>query len=67
MYGLSTGTPVLGSHIYRVSVVAQGKGLCEDYSVTLPASSSKDDFLQIVDDGILVRNNNFVQSTEMVI
>ena len=39
-------------HIYRVPVVAQGMGLREDYSVTLPASTPKGDFLQIIDDGI---------------
>ena len=53
-------------HIYRVSVVARGMGLREDYSVTLPASTPKEDFLQIIDDGIQVRNRNFVQSTELV-
>ena len=53
-------------HIYRVSVVAWGMGLREDYSVTLPASTPKEDFLQIIDDGIQVRNHNFVQSTELV-
>ena len=53
-------------HIYRVPVVARGMGLREDYSVTLPTSTPKDDFLQIIDDGIQVRNRNFVQSTELV-
>ena len=48
-------------HIYQVPIVAQGMGLREDYSVTLPASTPKDDFLQIIDDGIQVRNRNFVQ------
>ena len=53
-------------HIYRVPVVAQVLGLREDYTVTLPASTSKEDFLQIIDDGIQVRNHNFVKSTELV-
>ena len=53
-------------HIYRVPVAAQGMGLHEDYSMTLPASTPKEDFLQIIDDGIQVRNRNFVQSTELV-
>ena len=52
--------------IYRVSVVARGMGLREDYSAILPASTPKVDFLQIIDDGIQVRNRNFVQSTELV-
>ena len=47
-------------HIYRVLVVAQGMSLLEDYSVTLPASTPKEDFLQIIDDSIQVRNSNFV-------
>ena len=53
-------------HIYRVQVVAQSMGLREDYSVTLPASTPNEDFLQIIDDSIQVRNRNFVQSTELV-
>ena len=47
-------------HIYRVSVISRGMGLREDYSVTLPAFTPKEDFLQIIDDGIQVRNRNFV-------
>ena len=53
-------------HIYRVSVLARGMVLREDYSMTLPTSTSKEDFLKIIDDGIQVRNRNFVQSTELV-
>ena len=53
-------------HIYRVLVAARGMGLREDYSVTLHASTPKEDFLQIIDDGIQVRNRNFIQSTELV-
>ena len=53
-------------HIYRVPVVTRGMGLREDYTVTLPTSTPKEDFLQIFDDGIQVRNRNFVQSTELV-
>ena len=53
-------------HIYRVPVVARGRGLCKDYSVILPASTLKEDFLQIIDDDIQVWNRNFVQSTELV-
>ena len=53
-------------HIYQVPVAARSIGLREDYSVSLPASTPKEDFLQIIDDGIQVRNRNFVQSTELV-
>ena len=47
-------------HIYRVPVTAHGMGLHEDYSVNLPTSTSKEDFQQIIDGGIQVRNRNFV-------
>ena len=47
-------------HIYRVPVVARGIGLREDYSVTFPPSTLKENFLQIIDDRIQVRNSNFV-------
>ena len=53
-------------HINRVPVVARGLGLREDYMMTLPASSLKEDFLQIIDDGIQVWNCNYVQLTELV-
>ena len=53
-------------HIYRVQVVARGMGLREDYTLTLPISTPKEDFLQIIDDRIHFRNRNFVQSTELV-
>ena len=52
--------------MYRVPVTAWGTGIQEDYSVPVPASTSKEDFPQIIDDGIQVRNRNFVQSTELV-
>ena len=38
--------------MYRVRVAARGMGLHEDYSVPVPASTSKEDLLQIIDDGI---------------
>ena len=45
---------------------ARGMGLHEAYTVPVLASTPKEDFLQIIDDGIQVRNRNFVQSTELV-
>ena len=39
-------------HIYWVPVVARGMGLHEDYTMALPASTPKEDFSQIIDDGI---------------
>ena len=52
--------------MYWVPVAARGMGLHEDYTVPLPASTPKEDFMQIIDDGIHVRNRNFVKSTELV-
>ena len=52
--------------MYRVLVTARGMGLHEAYTVPVPASTPKEDFLQIIEDGIQVRNLNFVQSTELV-
>ena len=52
--------------MYRVPVAARGMGLHEAYTVPVPASTPKEDFLQIIDDRIQVRNCNFVQSTELV-
>ena len=43
----ASSTDQLGNlypHIYRVQVVAQGMGLREDYTMTLPASTPKEDF-----------------------
>ena len=56
----------LYSHIYRVLVVSRGLGLCEDYTMTLLASTPNEDILLIIDDGIQVWNRNFVQSTKLV-
>ena len=53
-------------HIYWVPVATRGLGLRENYTVTLPTSTPNEDFLQIISDGIQVRNLNFVQSTELV-
>ena len=46
-YGASAADRLgnLYPHIYRVPVVARGLGLREDYTVTLPASTPKEDFL----------------------
>ena len=46
-------------------VVSQAGGLRE-YSVAIPVGIIKKDLQQIIEDGIQVRNRNFVQSTELV-
>ena len=56
----------LYSHMLRMPVAAWGMGLGENYSVSIPAWTRKEDIEQIIDDGIQVRNRNYVQSTEPV-
>ena len=53
-------------HMLRMSVVAQGMGLGEDYTVSVPAGTRKEDIQWIINDRIQVRNHNYVQSTELV-
>ena len=53
-------------HMLQMSVAARGMGLGEDYSVSVPARTRKEDIERIIDDGIQVRNRNYVQSTELV-
>ena len=53
-------------HMLRMLVAARGMGLGEDYSVSVPAGTRKEDIERIIDDGIQVRNRNYVQSTELV-
>ena len=49
-----------------MSVAARGMSLGEDYSVSVLAGTRKEDIEQIIDDGIQVRNRNYIQSTELV-
>ena len=53
-------------HMLRMPVVSRGMGLGEDYSVSIPARTQKEDIERIIDDEIQVRNCNYVQSTELV-
>ena len=41
-----------------------GKG--EKYVVFIPTYAYKEDLKQVVEDGMLIRNRNFVQSAELV-
>ena len=56
----------LYSHMLRMPVATWGMGLGEDYSVSVPVGTQKEDIKRIIDDGIEVRNRNYVQSTELV-
>ena len=40
--------------------------LGEEYSVAVPVGTIKEDIQQIVQDGMQIRNCNFVQSVELV-
>ena len=53
-------------HMLRMPVAARGMGLDEDYSMSIPAGTQKEDIERIIDDGIQVHNRNYVQSTELV-
>ena len=56
----------LYSHMLRMPVAARGVGFGEDYSVSVLVGTRKEDIERIIDDGIQVRNRNYVQSTELV-
>ena len=47
-------------------VAARANGVGEDYSVTVPAGTNKEDLQQIIDDGIQIHNRNYIQSSELV-
>ena len=53
-------------HMLRMLVATRGMGLGEDYTVSVPAGTQKEDIQRIIDDGIQVLNRNYVQSTELV-
>ena len=48
----------------HVAMWAERKG--EEYAVLVPAYACKDELKQVVEDGWLIRNRNFVQSAELV-
>ena len=52
--------------MYRMPVAARGMGLGEDYSMSVPVGTQKEDIERIIDDGIQVCNRNFLQSTKLV-
>ena len=56
----------LYSHRLWMPVAAWGMGLGEDYWVSVPTATRREDIQQIIDDGIQVRNRNYVQSTKLV-
>ena len=47
-------------------VAVQAGEIGEEYIVPVPAYTCKDDLKQVVEDGMLIRNRNFVQLEELV-
>ena len=47
-------------------VAALENGVGEDYFVIVPAGTNKEDLQQIIDDGIQIRNHNYIQSSKLV-
>ena len=47
-----------------ITLRAEGKG--EEYAISTPASTGKEDLLQMVEDEMMVRNRNFAQSAKLV-
>ena len=47
-------------------VATRANGVGEDYSVIVLAGTNKEDLQQMIDDGIQIRNHNYIQSTELV-
>ena len=52
--------------LLRMPVVVWVEGRGEEYVVLVPAYACKDELKQVVEDGMLIRNRNFVQSAELV-
>ena len=50
----------------RMPIAVRDEGYGEEYSVSVPASTIKEDLQQMIEDGMQVRNRNFAQSTELV-
>ena len=50
----------------RMPVAARANGVGKDYSVTVLVGTNKEDLQQIIDDGIQIRNRNYIQSSELV-
>ena len=50
----------------RMLVTIQAGGQGEEYNISVPCGTSKEDLQQMIEDGMQVRNRNFDQSTELV-
>ena len=59
------GSPVthmeqLYTTLLQMPIVVRAKGKGEEYVVSVPAYACKEDLKQVVEDGMLIRNRNFV-------
>ena len=52
--------------LLRMHVVVRAEGRGEEYAVSVPAYACKDELKQVVEDKMLIRNRNFIQSAELV-
>ena len=50
----------------RMSIEVRAEGKGEKYVISIPAYACKEDLKQAVEEGMLIRNRNFVQSAELV-
>ena len=50
----------------RMPVTIRAGGQGEEYNISVPCGTSKEDLQQMIKDGMQVRNRNFDQSTELV-
>ena len=50
----------------RFPVRAREAGQGEEYSVVVPVGTAKEDIYQIIEDGMQIRNQNFIKTTEVV-
>ena len=50
----------------RMPVTAREAGLGKEYSMAVLVGTMKEDIQQIVEDGMQIRNRNYVQSVELV-
>ena len=52
--------------LLQLPVAVRAGGLGEEYSLTVPVGTVKEDLKLIIEDGMQVRNRNYVQSTKLV-
>ena len=56
----------LYSIMLRIPIVVRANGQGKEYSVPVHGGMIKEDLMQIIEDGMQVRNRNFSQSAELV-